>query len=69
MDRHAVLPLVNPHAAGMVAVLVGNHQGIDVADVSTMGGEALFGLTAADSGVEQEMNPVRLYVDAVPVAA
>jgi len=69
VDRHAELPLINPHAAGVVAVIMRNHQGIDVADVETVGGESLFRLPPADPGVKQQTNTVRFHEDAVAVAA
>jgi len=53
----------------MVTVLVGNHQSIDVADVTAMGSEPLFRLPTTDPGVKQKTNPIRLDVDAVSITA
>jgi hypothetical protein len=36
----------------VVAVIMGNHQGINIADVATVGGESLFRLSPADPGVK-----------------
>jgi hypothetical protein len=69
VDGQPELSLVDAQTAAVVAVIVRNQQGMDVRNISSMGGESGLGLLAADPGVEQEPDAVRLDVDAVAVAS
>ena len=52
MNRNPVLPLIDAHALGVIAVVVRDDQGIDVANVFPALGEAAFGLNARDARVK-----------------
>ena len=53
----------------MIRMLVRDEEGVDVAYVSSMAGEAFLGPFSADAGVEEEFPILRLDVDAVALAA
>lgn len=69
VNRQAELALVDSHASGVVGVVVGNEQGVNVSDIAPAGGQAQPGLPAGDPGIEQQPRPQCLHVDAVSVAA
>ena len=59
----------DPHAAGVVNMVVRNQNRIDGRYVPAVQFEPLLGLNSADPRVEQQLDTVRLDVDAVAVAA
>ena len=69
VDREAEFALVNPHALGMVAVIVGNQKSLGGADVFPFFAEPIFGRTPADSGVDHKADIARLDKVAVAIAA
>jgi hypothetical protein len=57
------------HPAGVIAMVVGNQDGIDACRFSVMESKPFFDLFAADSGIEQQIEAASLDVDAIAVAA
>ena len=56
-------------AADVVAVLVGEEDGLDVGDGATDGGEAEFDLFSAEAGIDEDARVLGLEVGAVAAAA
>jgi hypothetical protein len=50
-------------------MIVGDQHGINVRYISSMSSKSLFGPSATDSSVEQQLDASGLHIDAVAVAA
>ena len=52
VQGYPVFPLVDAGAAEMIGMVVGDNQGIHLPDVPAQGGQSLFRLDSADTGVK-----------------
>lgn len=69
IDWQPELSLIDPHALGMVAVVVSNQQALGRANILPFFAQPIFRCVAADSGVDHEADTTRLHKIAVSVAA
>lgn len=67
VHRQPELPLKDTGALDVIDVIVGNDDGLHVANVASVGGHSFFRGDAADAGVEEQPRSVGLDVDAVSV--
>jgi len=69
VDRQPEFPLINAQTTAVVAMVVRNHEGVNVFDVATVGGKSGLSLPAADPGVEQKPDATGFDINAVAVAS
>ena len=69
VDGQGELAVQDAHRAAVVHVVVRDDDRIDAPDVAAVEGQAPLGLEAADAGVQQQLHPLGLDVDAIAVAA
>jgi len=69
IDRQAELAMKDPHAAGVVHMIVGDEDRIDRPNVPAMLGKPFLGSNAAYPSVKEQPDAACFDVDAVAVAA
>jgi hypothetical protein len=69
VDGQFEFPLIYPGTTGVVGVVVGDNDGVNLTDFAIMDPHALLGPFAGDPGVEKQSNVCGLDVDGVAVGS
>lgn len=67
MDGKSEAAMEDAGGADVVVVVVGDNQGLDLADVPPVMSQSQLGLSAADTGVKEQPGIGGFHVDAVAV--